>query len=91
LQPMPSDFDLVKGDLNLFKLPKDAKDLIDAAKSRNMSTVVINKESYAMDLFMLDTEVRIVFNVYARRSQVMSNGLVIKLVRYEEKEISYVV
>jgi hypothetical protein len=90
MQPVPDDFDLVKGDLNIFHVPTKTQELIDEAKRQNESLVQIAQNTYRVDFFE-STEVFIIYNVFSHLRQRLPNRIVFKLVKYELDRISYVV
>jgi hypothetical protein len=90
MQPLPAEFDTVRGDLNVFRMQHSEKEIIEAARKRNEATARIQNMTYVIENFA-DTDVFAITNVFSRRHQMLANGLVFKLVKYDSDEINYVV
>jgi hypothetical protein len=88
MQPMPREFDTVRGDLNIFALQKSEWRVVQEAKRRNQTSFVDRNITYYVHDFE-KTDVLLFNNVFAHRYQMLENGLVFKLIKHDAGDVGY--
>jgi hypothetical protein len=84
MQPVPKQFDMVLGDMNFYSLTASQKELLEEAK--NLYKDKVREGNFEYSAKDLEGEGNFMHHIEVKTSQKLNNGIVFKLVRYDDNE-----